>query len=317
MENVKRRKPFVSKQTRHEKGKKQKPGLPTLQRHVSGPEQFYFFGQNFTCKKEIRDRVRQLLISCITFNMRPETPGALNPSLKKSVDDHLLLSLKKGEKQKIDIINNNTNPILFQHFQEIAQHHPNFSKWSNKNISYFRVTTNEDLRKTPPMLFAHFKGNELKPRLVKWMKCLSKSFPSPTEKMTNALHFSSSQKQEELASTNFQKSCQRCSLNRPYIDHVKPSYPFHGPLFHTIQKSFLSTFPEETLDQITQRLQWVKKKNAFMFHPCDTGFLLAWLTYNKNYFQNTEWLCETCRIESWVTSLHFQDQQLKNKCRLD
>lgn len=157
--NNKRPKPFVSKQTRHITGKKNKPGHPTFPRQVEGEKQFYLFGYVFSTKKELKDRVKQLLRAhhSLTNNFelsapdltngqliknpfRPDPPGGLIKRLQENNDKIKSILFKPPSNVTSINIDTFSSPTVFSLLQQLVLRHPNYEAWSNKNIVFFTVS---------------------------------------------------------------------------------------------------------------------------------------------------------------------------------
>lgn len=269
----KRPKPFVSKQTRGETGRKKKPGCPTQVRQVRGPEQFYWREYVWQTKKEYRDRVRQLLLCLAGGGMRPPPPGGI----------------KYGNTPPPSPIPPTQEVVrgtpMFQLIHELVEQHPNFCNWPNQ-LQAFRVTR-ADSRKAPPVLWGRFRGNAAWRRLD-WMAMVHKRAPTPADRVHAALWHAVRDQLEPPPPVDAKRSfpCGRCGLNRAHVDGVRPS---HGVPWDVVLRHYLDGRP-------LPRVEWVKRENSFRL----CGAADDWRAYHAEASQ-LALRCETCRIEQWVT----------------
>lgn len=136
-----------------------------------------------------------------------------------------------------------------------------------------------------------------------------KQTPTLDDKLQSALWFHAREQTKEIIFSSEKVSvCQRCFLDRKHIDNVDLSYPFGSAQFHVVCRKFFQGLPQHfqnSLDDIKRRLQWIKKNNAFSFHPVDHSFKMQWLDFHSPVCKQMVWLCETCRIEAWCHCLFF------------
>lgn len=274
--------PFVSKQTRGERGRKQKPGRPTQPKVVHGPQQFYWHEYVWRTKKEMRDRIKQLLLSCAPDGTtRPPHPGGIKwfyadppPPTEKAP---VVMDASHG---------------MFALLSELVAHHPNYANWAP--LVAFRVVR-APTRKRPPVLQGRFKGSDVW-RDLEWRKCVYKRTPTPSNAVFSAMWQAVSSQLEpvppppERALHKQSWPCERCGVDRLHIDQVHPS---HTVAFHVVAQHYLAQNKEP-------RVQWVNHLNSF--RCCDATWAADWALYHAEASQ-LHLLCETCRIQLWVESI--------------
>lgn len=125
---------------------------------VIGPEQFYFAGYVFSTKKEMKDRVKQLLL-----HIADDDETQL---------DHLGRSaLGSFQSSVLDPGTVDSTRRVFSLLSDLVSRHPNFEKWGNKIIEKYKVTR-ADTKKRPPILWAEFSGAPGVWRNMKWPKLM-------------------------------------------------------------------------------------------------------------------------------------------------
>lgn len=279
----KRPKPFTSKQTRGDTGRKLKPGKPSQIKVAKGPQQFYFRSYVFQTKKELRDRIKYLLLSYTGAGNRPPPPGGLKGEN---------VATAGGGGGESGIITLETHPHMYGILCELVQHHPNYVNWGNKCIEKFKVIR-APTRKRPPILLGTFKGND-QWRDLDWMKLVYKRDPTPLDRLYSAMWNAVRPQLAPSAPVNAKQSvpCERCGHDRLHIDQVRPS---HARPFHEVVVDFLAT------SVAPLHFEWVNRDNSFRFRPCDVAFESAWQTFHATA-SNLRQHCETCRIEDWITN---------------
>lgn len=290
-------KPFVSKQTRNVTGKKQTPGHPSMAKIVHGPDQFYFRGYVFPTKKQLRDRIKQLLLAISGAPCRPDAPGGMKGDNHKKRRSQKRQGLDEKVYEEPIIVNATEYTSLSATMCDLISRHPNYENWGNKHIESFKVVRAES-RKSQPILLATFKGNPDKWRDMDWMKLVYKSEPTHADKLYSCLWHAIRHAlakpitPPELVLKKKSVACTKCGLDRLWIDEVHPSH--NGAPFHQLAHDFL------VIQQVVPAVfEWHNQEASFCFRPCDADFKSAWIMYHTTH-ASLSLLCETCRIEHWV-----------------
>ena len=275
--------------------------MPTI---VKGSEQFYFRGLVFQTKKELKDRIKQLLLFLAGAGARPRPLGGVKD---ERILDPPVLSILPTTVTRDD------NAQVYSILYDLVQRHPNFSNWANKEITAFKVTR-ASTKKAPPILWATFRGSPDKWRDMKWRKCIHKTAPSDENKlwsaMWNAVRAQIAPCRQLVFFTadapKITLPCERCGLNRLWIDAVAPSHatiPFLDLAQQFLTACRLAHLAGPGREKMEPcHLEWSNADNSFRFRPCDGAFKEAWTAFHA-LRAGLVLLCETCRVEHWVANV--------------